>query len=146
VVEGCALLGVIIAVYDQEPYAHMIPIASIFSGIESMPIKNLAAMKVEIRGQVLVKATQGKLLSIDNMQQTRTSLRTCRRNAENERKSQSTLGSLLKANSPMLLMMLVIGLVSPHFHALECITGANFPRTVQRFRSFSHSSQTHTTL
>jgi hypothetical protein len=35
VVRGSDLLGVIVAVYDNEPYAHMLPIEQVFSGIRS---------------------------------------------------------------------------------------------------------------
>jgi hypothetical protein len=53
-VDGRALLGVITAVYDNEPYAHMIPITSILSGIQSMfggdPMRT--KVKVVSHGQI----------------------------------------------------------------------------------------------
>lgn len=66
VVDGNALLGIIIAVYDNEPYAHMIPIASIFSGIQDMFSKHskhpevhiLKAECIEKRRQELPRTSQ----------------------------------------------------------------------------------------
>jgi type II secretory pathway component PulK len=59
-VTGRALLGVIISGYDSEPYAHMVPIASIFSAIESVPLSGNEETNVRVAAQVLLEATPRK--------------------------------------------------------------------------------------
>ncbi|KAH8731768.1 hypothetical protein GQ44DRAFT_721947 [Phaeosphaeriaceae sp. PMI808] len=45
VVESGALIGIVTAAYDNEPYAHMIPIASVFSDIEKIYSKILKSLQ-----------------------------------------------------------------------------------------------------
>jgi hypothetical protein len=62
-VDDRALLGVITAVYDDEPYAHIIPITSIFSGIESMFSRDLKRSKIEMIADGRLNAKNHDLIS-----------------------------------------------------------------------------------
>jgi hypothetical protein len=57
VVEGRALLGVITAVYDKMPYAHMVPIKSVITGIESMFDQSARRVKVAVVSQGQIEST-----------------------------------------------------------------------------------------
>jgi hypothetical protein len=48
VVSGSDLLGVIVAVYDNQPYAHMMPISDVFSGIQSILTENLIRPSIRV--------------------------------------------------------------------------------------------------
>jgi hypothetical protein len=49
------LIGVIVAVYDNEPYAHMLPIESVFSGIRTTIPDNLKHVELQLLNAELIE-------------------------------------------------------------------------------------------
>jgi hypothetical protein len=49
------LIGVIVAVYDNEPYAHMLPIESVFSGIRITIPEHLKHAEVQLLNAELIE-------------------------------------------------------------------------------------------
>jgi hypothetical protein len=94
-------------VYDNEPYAHMIPITSVFSGIESMLSKESKRMRVEM-------IAHGRL---DARKQNLTSKEATPEPLVNEpvRLVKNKIYTHLEDLLPRFLMTLVIGLVSVSF-------------------------------
>jgi hypothetical protein len=61
VVRGSDLLGVIVATYDNESYAHMLPIEQVFDGIRTAYTDYFGGFEVVDIGLPLVNTTTAKM-------------------------------------------------------------------------------------
>jgi hypothetical protein len=90
----------------------MVPIASIFSAIESLSIGGSENMKVEVRGRILVERKQEISSSMKNVPNSMAPAIKTRRGTENNEDIRSVPRKFLIATFPMLLMIFLVGLVS----------------------------------
>jgi hypothetical protein len=64
VVQGSKLIGIIIAVYDDEPYAHMLDIASVFQDIRALLSDGEHVPNVLVSGQVTLDTQPNESTSL----------------------------------------------------------------------------------
>jgi hypothetical protein len=128
-VDGRALLGVITAVYEDEPYAHMIPITSIFSGIESMLSKDSKRAKIEMIAYGRPNARKHDLISNETTSEPSVDKKVWL--------AKNQIDVQLEALFPRFLMALAIGLVGGLFQAISH-QNTNLTRTLRHIHSFCH--------
>lgn len=67
VVQGSYLVGMIIAVYDDEPYAHMLEVASVFSDIRALLSDGEHVPSVRVAGGICLADPPKKDCSVDEL-------------------------------------------------------------------------------
>jgi hypothetical protein len=89
----------------------MVPITSIFSAIESIPVGSSGKTNVRIAAQVLLEGTSRDGSSIEDLKEFADSPEAIRTHIASDEESLPVHSRIIIANSPMLLLMFLVGLV-----------------------------------